>query len=111
MPKTLNCVVTYDETTRELKSEVTLNEFVEDVPEQVVTGQEVQTLTLFADGAMSSADMQAITNNLARALRSTNVELTSWQLAAGSLDEADQLLAAEIDPVKTFMDALDNPNP
>lgn len=111
MPKTLNCVVTYNEATRELKSEVTLTEFVTEVPDRVVTGQDIQTLTLFKDGAMSSSDMQAITTNLARALRSTNVELVSWQLAAGSLDEADQLLAAEIDPAQAFLDALDNPNP
>ncbi len=109
MPKTMTVAVTYDETTRELKSVVTLNQFVTEVPEQVVTAQEVQSLNLFRSTAMSPSDMQAVTMNVAAALRTANVNLANWQVAAGSLDEADQLLAASIDPVSTFEDALNNP--
>lgn len=87
--KTMSIAVSYDEATRTLQTNVTLNGFVAELPAQVVSSVQTDTVTLFAGPVMSATDAQSVNASVAKALASANVELAEWKAAADNKDKAD----------------------
>ncbi len=113
--KTLLITVNYDADTRLLESTATLNAFVDGLPDQIISGVQADTVTLFAKPVMSATDAQAIVASVAKVLQTANVELAQWAAAAANKDKADLLPqegASEplpFDPSSMFEELLDQP--
>ena len=110
MSKMLTITTTYDAQTRILQSTVVMGGFVVDLPDQVVTKQEVSTITLFADTLVSPSDNKSLVISAQRALNAANLELSQWAAASANKDKSDQFIASEVDPVDAFDDILISPN-
>ena len=109
MAKMLTTTTTYDAQTRILQTTVLMTGFVEDLPDQVITKQEVTTITLFADTLVSPSDNKALVISAQRAMNAANLELSQWAAASANKDKSDQFIASEIDPVDAFDDILISP--
>lgn len=107
MAKSLIASVTYDQATRQLVSTVTLSGFVvmsDNMP--VIAAQQVDTLRLFDNPAMTAVDQEHVVKSLAKALLTANLSLAEWDAAVRNIDKADEILASSVDPVDTFDNTL-----
>lgn len=104
---TISIITDYDTATLELKSVATLTGFVEELPTEVVTAQNVMNLQLQGAGVLSASDQAKITANVARTLHTVNGQLYDWTEADRTKDKGGQLAASTVDPVAVFDTALD----
>lgn len=88
---------TYDEGTRLLTTTVSMDGFIADLPAQVVSGGQVDTLTLFSTDAVQPTDLAALQLSVSRAVVAANVQLNEWLLAKANKDKSDLLPETPLD--------------
>lgn len=106
MPGNMDVSITYNAETRLLECTVTLDGFIPEAPEKVVTASEKNTVTLGAGRTISAVDSAHFSNTLLRTMSIANSELDRWKSAYATTDLADQMLAAKVDPALTYQETL-----